>query len=259
MAVLYNLTTSAEQANSISEGLTRNWNDLGAIAPELPDTISPFIGSLEVGWSARLLFCARTHRCGSVASTLPIWQRCPGDGSTSPRVGLHAIHEPQRPVDAVGRVHCERFHRVSLFPPSGERVSHLILMCRYRSYRGYNYDSAYTSHSHGWSSGPTSALTFYVLGLTVTSTQGKTWSVAPHLSGLSSAEGGFQTPLGWYGVKWSVSHSSFTLTLDVPAGTSGTVSLPFAGRATINGKSTTVGSDASVDLAGGKYSIVVPR
>lgn len=48
MAILYNLTTSPEQANAISEGLTRNWNALGAVAPELPDTISPFIGSLEV-------------------------------------------------------------------------------------------------------------------------------------------------------------------------------------------------------------------
>lgn len=48
IAVLYNLTTSAAQANSVSEGLTRNWNDLGAVAPELPDTIAPFIGSLEV-------------------------------------------------------------------------------------------------------------------------------------------------------------------------------------------------------------------
>ncbi|KAJ3524477.1 hypothetical protein NM688_g8554 [Phlebia brevispora] len=48
MAVLYNLTTSAAQASSVSEGLTRNWNELGAIAPELPDTISPFIGSLEL-------------------------------------------------------------------------------------------------------------------------------------------------------------------------------------------------------------------
>ena len=48
MAILYNLVTSPEQADSISEGLTRNWNDLGAVAPELPDTISPFIGSLEV-------------------------------------------------------------------------------------------------------------------------------------------------------------------------------------------------------------------
>lgn len=48
MAILYNLTTSAEQASSVSAGLTKNWNELGAVAPELPDTISPFIGSLEV-------------------------------------------------------------------------------------------------------------------------------------------------------------------------------------------------------------------
>ena len=48
MAILYNLTTSAAQASSVSKGLTRNWNDLGAVAPELPDNISPFISSLEV-------------------------------------------------------------------------------------------------------------------------------------------------------------------------------------------------------------------
>lgn len=48
MSILYNLTTSAEQASRVSEGLEKNWNDLGPVAPELPDTISPFIGSLEV-------------------------------------------------------------------------------------------------------------------------------------------------------------------------------------------------------------------
>jgi hypothetical protein len=55
MAILYNLTMSAEQANMISEGLTSNWNSLGAVAPELPDTISPFIGSLEVTLSTAIL------------------------------------------------------------------------------------------------------------------------------------------------------------------------------------------------------------
>ena len=48
MAVLYNLTQTPEQAASVSEGLTKNWNDLGPVAPELPDTISPFISGLEV-------------------------------------------------------------------------------------------------------------------------------------------------------------------------------------------------------------------
>ena len=46
-AVLFNLT-NATQANSISRGLQKNWNNLGPVAPELPDTISPFISGFEV-------------------------------------------------------------------------------------------------------------------------------------------------------------------------------------------------------------------
>ena len=48
MAILFNLTTSPEQANSVSEGLQKNWNEFGALAPEVPDTIAPFIGGFEV-------------------------------------------------------------------------------------------------------------------------------------------------------------------------------------------------------------------
>lgn len=51
MAVLFNLTATLEQVASVSEGLTKNWNDLGPVAPELPDTISPFISGLEVSKS----------------------------------------------------------------------------------------------------------------------------------------------------------------------------------------------------------------
>ncbi len=72
MAVLYNVTTSSDQADSVSLGLTGNWNDLGAIAPELPDTISPFIGSLEV--------CIPNPRCQRVtnqttaSSAFSVWE-----------------------------------------------------------------------------------------------------------------------------------------------------------------------------------------
>ncbi|THG99300.1 hypothetical protein EW145_g7294 [Phellinidium pouzarii] len=47
-AVLFNLTLNDTQANSISAGLEKNWNDLGPVAPELPDTISPFISGFEL-------------------------------------------------------------------------------------------------------------------------------------------------------------------------------------------------------------------
>ena len=48
MAILFNITESQDQGDSITKGLTKNWNELGAVAPELPDTIAPFVGSLEV-------------------------------------------------------------------------------------------------------------------------------------------------------------------------------------------------------------------
>ena len=48
LALLFNLTQSAGQANNISEGLTKNWNEFGAVSPESPDTIAPFIGGFEI-------------------------------------------------------------------------------------------------------------------------------------------------------------------------------------------------------------------
>lgn len=129
----------------------------------------------------------------------------------------------------------------------------------YRSYRGYNYDPSYTSHAHGWSSGPTSALTYYVLGLTVTSPQGHTWSVAPHTSGLGAAEGGFTTPLGWFGVKWALKNRSFVLNIDVPEGTTGSVKLPFAGKVLVNGKVTKVEDGDALQMAGGQHAVLVSK
>ncbi|KAI0776672.1 Six-hairpin glycosidase [Trametes elegans] len=222
MAVLFNLTTSSEQANSVSEGLTKNWNELGPVAPELPDTISPFISGLELqahfasGNDARAMDLLRRewgymlYTNLSVESTL--LEGFTANGSLS-----------------------------------------------YRSYRGYNYDPSYTSHAHGWSSGPTSALTYYVLGLTVISPQGRTWSVVPHTSGLTSAEGGFTTPLGWYGVKWTLEKHALAINIDVPEGTSGFVRVPSAGRVVVNGKPTRTGEDGTVQLAGGKHVVLVSK
>lgn len=47
-AILFNLTESADQVASVSDGLTKNWGLYGSTAPELPDNIAPFIGGFEV-------------------------------------------------------------------------------------------------------------------------------------------------------------------------------------------------------------------
>ena len=44
----FNATSSDERKTRVSEGLTRNWVDVGAVAPELPDNVAPFAGSMEV-------------------------------------------------------------------------------------------------------------------------------------------------------------------------------------------------------------------
>ena len=59
LAILFNLTLTPNQTSSISEGLTKNWNEFGAVAPEVPDTIVPFIGRFEVrGVLYRCISCS---------------------------------------------------------------------------------------------------------------------------------------------------------------------------------------------------------
>lgn len=91
----------------------------------------------------------------------------------------------------------------------------------------------------------------------MTSPQGATWSVAPMPSGLTAAQGGFETGLGWFGANWSLTDkSTFTLVIDTPSGTSGTVTLPVAGRVAVDDKDTEA-NGMQLDLTGGSHVIVV--
>lgn len=97
----------------------------------------------------------------------------------------------------------------------------------YRATTGYNGDYSFTSHSHGWSTGPTHALTTYVVGLAVTAPAGTKWELKPQFGDLKSAEGGFTTPLGKFSSGWALDgDGGFEMWWDVPAGTKGTVVFP---------------------------------
>ncbi len=138
----------------------------------------------------------------------------------------------------------------------------------YRGSRGYNYDTSYVSHAHGWSSGPTSALTNYIVGLSVTSRLGKTWSLAPQFADLEHAEAGFTTSLGKFQAGWVKKDDGYTLTFSVPKGTDGTLTLPCVTAwkkpsITINGDRVTKELTYSDDTAtfgvvgGGSFKVVV--
>jgi hypothetical protein len=85
------------------------------------------------------------------------------------------------------------------------------------------------SAAHGWSTGPTSALPEYVLGVTPATPGYASWAITPQLSGLRWAQGTVPTPHGTITVRWRRGTKSFELSMRAPAGTSGTVAVPLLG------------------------------
>ncbi|KIY53443.1 Six-hairpin glycosidase, partial [Fistulina hepatica ATCC 64428] len=193
LAVLFNLTETTEQSKNVSEGLTQFWTDIGPLCPELPDTIIPFIGGFEV----------KAH---------------------------FVAGEGERALDLLrsewGYMLYSNITTRSTFIEGYTADGSL----GYRGNYGYDQDSSYTSLSHGWSTGVTAALTNYVLGLQLTAPAGTTFDVRPVLSGLTEAQGGFETALGWFGVHWAINNDSdvsvWTLNVTSPANTTGTIYVP---------------------------------
>jgi hypothetical protein len=234
MAVLFNVTTS-EQDQSISSVLTTNWNDIGAVSPELPGEISPFISSFEI----QAHFAA-----GQASRALDLIRRSWGWYVDNENGTQSTVIEGYLADGTFG----------------------------YRFDRGYNNDPSYVSHSHGWSSGPTSALTNYVLGLTVTGLAGAEWTLMPQFGNLTHAEGGFSTSLGKFKAAWTTigdNGEGYNVTISTPSGTTGVVLLPLLNNATeatvaFDGESSvwTAGpvgklSGYSRSIDGGNYTFVV--
>jgi alpha-L-rhamnosidase len=87
-----------------------------------------------------------------------------------------------------------------------------------------------TSLAHAWGSGPTSALSKYVLGVRPVEPGYRTWLIEPQPGDLAWAEGTAPTPQGPIGVAWyRGAPGFFSLGVWVPEGTRGTVGLPVGG------------------------------
>ncbi|OJK02868.1 hypothetical protein ASPACDRAFT_1864575 [Aspergillus aculeatus ATCC 16872] len=229
MALLFGVVDS-ERAASISEKLTENWTPIGAVAPELPENISPFISSFEIQGHFTV---------GQPARALELIRRSWGWYYNNENGTQSTVIEGYLQNGTFG----------------------------YRSSRGYYYDTAYVSHAHGWSSGPTSALTNYIVGLTVTSPVGATWKLAPQFGDLKTAQAGFTTSLGQFQASWTKQSNEYSLQFTVPKGTTGSLALPYLNSKkptiTIDGKKITKGvsyanNTATVAVAsGGSHKVVV--
>ncbi|RAK71308.1 putative alpha-L-rhamnosidase B [Aspergillus fijiensis CBS 313.89] len=211
MALLFGVVDS-ERAASISEKLTENWTPIGAVAPELPENISPFISSFEIQGHFTV---------GQPARALELIRRSWGWYYNNENGTQSTVIEGYLQNGTFG----------------------------YRSSRGYYYDTAYVSHAHGWSSGPTSALTNYIVGLTVTSPVGATWKLAPQFGDLKTAQAGFTTSLGQFQASWTKQSNEYSLQFTVPKGTTGSLALPY-----LNSKKPTITIDGKKITKGVSYA-----
>lgn len=188
MALVFGVASSS-YVSSISQQLTTNWNSIGAVAPELPNNIVGFVQSFEI----------KAHLAARQATrALDLIRRSWGWYLDNPYGTASTCIEGYLADGTFG----------------------------YRSTTGYASDFSYTSHAHGWSTGPTDALTSYVLGLTVNQPAGSQWQLSPQFGDLTHAEGGFTTPLGKFSASWTLMQGGYTISWQAPGETVGVLVLP---------------------------------
>lgn len=103
----------------------------------------------------------------------------------------------------------------------------------------FGYGGAYMSNAHGWATGPTSALTFYVLGIRPTTIQGG-YTIAPQTGNLTDAQGSLKTPFGDIKLAWThdAHEGVFTEQVAAPAAAVDEIDVPTYGArtaVTVNG------------------------
>ncbi|KAI2472808.1 glycoside hydrolase family 78 protein [Annulohypoxylon bovei var. microspora] len=227
LALLFGVVNAtADKGQNISSALAKNWTPIGAESPELSGEVSTFISSFEI--QAHLL-AGQTQRALDLIRTSWGWYLNNKNGTQSTMI--------------------EGYLTDGTFG--------------YRHDAGYGEDYAYTSHAHGWATGPVSALTEYIVGLSVTNPAGSSWQIAPQFGDLTHAEGGFTTSLGKYSVSWTVNgDGSYTLDYSVPQGTIGTLLLPVSSigaqyKLTIDGQAITEDPKKTVEAAGDRQLYTV--
>ncbi|WP_321818184.1 MULTISPECIES: alpha-L-rhamnosidase C-terminal domain-containing protein [unclassified Paraburkholderia] len=109
-----------------------------------------------------------------------------------------------------------------------------------------------TSLAHGWSSGPTSALSQYVLGIRPASPGYDHWHVKPQIGDPRWAQGSAPTPHGATAVKWGIdAQGGIAMHVDVPQGTSGTISVALTrGGVRLNGQTVATSAVSALDPDG---------
>ena len=195
-----------------------------------PAKSTAITGNLAARWNS---FGAQTPEKGNNIATFP----------GSMEVQAHfAANDDQRGLDLI-----RREWGYMLDSPIGTKST---FWEGYKADGSFDYNGAYMSLSHGWATGPTSALTFDVLGIAPDRVPGG-YRFEPHPGDLTSVEGRITMPQGAVDAAWSrdVAAGTFTASLTSPAGTSGLIAVPKLG-----GGNVTVSVNGAVVWSAGGFA-----
>ena len=96
----------------------------------------------------------------------------------------------------------------------------------------FDYDPSFMSLSHGWATGPTSALTNYVAGIGPELSSTVPFHVIPHPGDLTQVSATVSLPAGTVSTSWKYSQngSSFLETITAPESVAGRYGIPTGGK-----------------------------
>jgi hypothetical protein len=114
------------------------------------------------------------------------------------------------------------------------------------------------SHAHGWSTGPTYALTAYAAGIQLIGAGGSTWTIAPQPGNLTSVDAGFSTSLGKFSTSFYRSGGKYKrFSFVAPSNTSGDVFLSGTKGTLVSksGKRVALSNGSATGLSGGVWEL----
>ncbi|KAM0542569.1 hypothetical protein ACHAPJ_012740 [Fusarium lateritium] len=208
MAIAFGVVErGSDESQRVSDYLESNWMPIGPSCPELPGNVSPFISSIEI---------VSHFRAGRPDRGFKLIEDAWGWYLTNPNGTQSTVPEGYLIDGTWG----------------------------YRGDYGYRQDPSYVSHAHGWSSGPTSALTEHAVGLRVTKPKGQEWVLEPmSFNELGQAEAGFITALGKFSASYTLHGKKLIVSWNCPKITKGQI---------------IVQNKKIVAVKGGKGSISIP-
>ncbi|KUJ20790.1 bacterial alpha-L-rhamnosidase domain protein [Mollisia scopiformis] len=186
-AILSNLTLSSQQNSQISTALSTRWGPYGAPAPEAGSPVT--ISPFISSFELEAHFLS-----SNPLAALELMRRSWGFMLTDPRMTNSTFIEG--------------------FSADGTL-----------KYAPYSNDAS-VSHAHGWGTGPTSFLSFYVAGIRILGAGGGEWRVEPLVGDLGVVEAGFWTGKGWFESRVQARNGMVVgMEVCAPAGTRGSVRL----------------------------------